>query len=103
MGVPSWNFILGLSLNVRVFPSELVDHDSASGALIHANTEDKKREAYEQGKSEAVKKQQSTGTMPNLKNPKVEARWIDGKVIGNRYVDGHFEYVIVEQARWEEL
>jgi hypothetical protein len=75
----------------------------ASGALIHYNTEDKKREAFEQGKSDAVKKQQATGTMPNLKNPKVEARWIDGKVIGNRYVDGHFEYVIVEQARWEEL
>jgi hypothetical protein len=75
----------------------------ATGALVHSSTEDKKREAYEQGKSDANKKQQAMGTMPNLKNPKVEARWIDGKAIGNRYVDGHFEYIIVEQARWEEL
>lgn len=74
----------------------------ASGALIHSNTEDKKREAVDLAKADASRKQQS-GTMPNLKSPKVEAHWIDGKIIGNRYVDAHFEYVIVEQARWEEL
>ena len=74
----------------------------ATGALIHSNTEDKKREAVDQAKSDANKKLQS-GAMPNLKNPKVEAHWVDGKIIGNRYVDAHFEYVIVEQARWEEL
>jgi hypothetical protein len=75
----------------------------ATGAFIHSNIEDKKREAYDQGKTDALKKPQASGTMPNLKNPKVEARWMDGKVIGNRYIDGHFEYVIIEQARWEEL
>jgi len=31
------------------------------------------------------------------------AHRVVGKIIGNRYVDAHFEYVIVEQARWEEL
>lgn len=75
----------------------------ATGALIHSNIEDKKHEAYDQGKTDAIKKQQASGTMPNLKNPKIEARWMEGKVIGNRYIDGHFEYVIIEQARWEEL
>ena len=39
--------------------------------------------------------------MPDLKNPKVEARWIEGKVAGNRYIDGHFEYIIVEPAHWD--
>ena len=39
--------------------------------------------------------------MPSLRNPKVESRWIEGRVIGNRYVDGHFEYIISEPARWE--
>ena len=75
----------------------------ATGALVHSNTEDKKREAYDQGKTDVLKNQQTNGTMPNLKNPKIEARWMDGKVVGNRYIDGHFEYVIIEQARWEEL
>lgn len=74
----------------------------ATGAFINSNIEDKKHDAYEKGKSDAATKQQVSGNMPNLKNPKVEARWIDGKITGNRYVDGHFEYVIIEQARWEE-
>lgn len=74
----------------------------ATGALVHSNTEDKKRESYEQGKTDATRKLQSNGTMPNLKNPKVEAHWIDGKISGSRYIEGHFEYVIVEPARWEE-
>lgn len=74
----------------------------AAGALIHSSNEDKKRDAYEQGKSDTLKKQQGNASMPNLKNPKVEAHWMDGKISGNRYIEGHFEYVIVEPARWEE-
>jgi len=74
----------------------------ATGALLHSSAEDKKREAYERGKSDATKNQQASGAMPNLKNPKVEARWIDGRIVGSRFIDGHFEYVIVEPARWEE-
>lgn len=74
----------------------------ATGALIHSSTEDKKRDAYEQGKLDAVKKQQANENMPSLKNPKVEAHWIDGKISGNRFIEGHFEYVIVEPARWGE-
>ena len=74
----------------------------ATGALLHSNAEDKKREAYEQGKADANKSHESSGSMPNLQNPKVEARWIDGRIAGSRYIEGHFEYVIVEPARWEE-
>lgn len=29
------------------------------------------------------------------------ARWIEGKVIGNRYIDCHFEYIIIEPAHWD--
>lgn len=75
----------------------------AAGALIGDGIEDKKKEAYEDGK----KSVQSTnalnrpvGSPPELKSAKVEARWIDGKVAGNRYVDGHWEYLIAEPARW---
>jgi hypothetical protein len=74
----------------------------AAGAILHSNTEDKKREAIDLAKADAAKNQQASGAMPNIKNPKVEALWVDGKIVGNRYIDGHFEYVIVEQARWEE-
>lgn len=71
-----------------------------TGGLIHSNTEKKEKEAFEKGKQSATQNQ-SSGVMPELRNPKVEARWVEGRVQGNRYVDGHFEYIIVEQARWE--
>jgi hypothetical protein len=74
----------------------------ATAALVHSRTENKTRVAYEEGRLDSEKKQMASGTMPSLKNPKVEARWVDGKITGNRYVEGHFEYVIVEPARWEE-
>jgi hypothetical protein len=71
-----------------------------AGNAIHDNNEKKQKEAFEKGKQSATQNQ-SSGVMPELRNPKVEARWVEGRVQGNRYVDGHFEYVIVEQARWE--
>ena len=73
----------------------------AAGALLHNNSEDKKREAYSQGQSEEKAKHAKSGVAPTLTNPQVEARWVEGKVIGNRFIDGHFEYVITEPARWE--
>lgn len=38
---------------------------------------------------------------PNLSQPKVESRWVEPKVSGNRYIEGHFEYIITEPARWQ--
>lgn len=73
-----------------------------TGALIQNSVDNKKQSAYEQGKRDAASSQKNTGNMPTLQNPKVEARWMEGKIIGNRFVDGHFEYVIIEPARWEE-
>ena len=70
-----------------------------AGSLIHENTEKQKQEAFEKGQAAAPKK--ASGEMPSLKNPKVEARWVDAKTIGNRYVVGHWEYIIMEPARWE--
>lgn len=70
-----------------------------AGGLLYDAGEDKRRAGYEAGKKAGSKPQ--SGTMPALSQPKVEARWVDSKVIGNRYVEGHFEYVIVEPIRWE--
>lgn len=71
-----------------------------TGSVIHENTEKQKEEAYKKGLASAPKSK--SDSMPNLKNPKVDARWIEGRIIGNRYVESHWEYIIVEPARWEE-
>ena len=86
-------FILALSgsLVAQEFPVE----------TIFENGEKKKKEAYENGQKNAKAELSKQGHMPDLKNPKVEARWIEGKVAGNRYIDGHFEYIIVEPAHWD--
>ena len=39
--------------------------------------------------------------VPDLKDPKVEARWIEDKIMGNRFIEGHYEYLITEPAHWE--
>ncbi len=71
-----------------------------AGSVIHDNTETQKQEAYKRGQASAGKTKPNS--MPDLKSPKVDARWIEGRIIGNRYVEAHWEYVITEPARWEE-
>ena len=72
-----------------------------AGGLIGNNFYNKK----EREKKEAfLKGQKATpvqGQAPNVKPPKVETYWIEGKVVGNRYIEGHFEYVISEPSRWD--
>ncbi len=71
-----------------------------TGAAIHSSVESQRKEAFEQGKKQG---QPSTpGEKPQLTEPKVEAYWMEGKVSGNRYIDAHWEYQIVEPARWEK-
>ncbi|MGK5089407.1 hypothetical protein WDW86_17795 [Bdellovibrionota bacterium FG-2] len=70
-----------------------------AGALIGGSVEDQKQEAYEKGK--ASKAPATPAGSPRLQEPKVEAHWVDSSVIGNRYVEGHWEYQIIEPARWE--
>ena len=71
-----------------------------AGSVIHENTEKQKDEAFQKGQASAHRKPQ--GTTPTLKNAKVEAHWIEGRITGSRYVEPHWEYQIVEPARWEE-
>lgn len=72
-----------------------------AGSVIHEETEKQKKEAFLQGRASAPRSA-SQGAMPSLKSPRVESHWIEGKIQGNRYIEGHFEYVIVEPARWED-
>ena len=67
--------------------------------ILHKNGEKDRSQAFALGQKTAPNR---PANMPSLKNPKVEAKWVEGRIIGNRYVEGHFEYVILEPARWEE-
>lgn len=73
---------------------------SVAGAAIHENTEREKEIAYLKGR-ESERSKSRTQAMPALQQPKVEAVWVESKVMGNRFVEGHFEYVITEPTRWE--
>ena len=70
-----------------------------TGSLIHKNSEKAKKEAFLKGQQSAPPV--ASGTMPALSTPKIETHWVEGRVQGNRFVEGHFEYVIVEPARWD--
>ena len=71
-----------------------------TGSVIHSDMEDEKREAYQKGRASAPSPK--NGVMPALKNPKVESKWVEAHTSGNRYIEGHFEYIITEPARWED-
>lgn len=71
-----------------------------AGSAIHNEMEDQKKEAYLKGKASGPSPK--AGAMPALKTAKVESRWIEGHSTGNRYIEGHFEYIITEPARWDE-
>lgn len=71
-----------------------------AGSAIHESNEKDKELAYLKGK-EAERKSSKAGSPPSLQEPKVEAVWVESKVVGNRYIEGHFEYVITEPTRWE--
>lgn len=71
-----------------------------TGSAIHESNERDKELAYLKGK-EAQRKSAKRKTVPSLQQPKVEAQWVESKVVGNRYIDGHFEYIITEPTRWE--
>lgn len=68
-------------------------------AVIHENSEKEKREAFLKGQASVPPPQ--AGVMPSLKPARVESQWIEAHPVGtNRWVDGHFEYLIVEPSRW---
>ncbi len=71
-----------------------------AGNAIHESNEKDKELAYLKGK-EAERKSSKAVSPPSLQQPKVEAVWVESKVVGNRYIEGHFEYIITEPTRWE--
>ncbi|MCB0386612.1 MAG: hypothetical protein KDD43_14565 [Bdellovibrionales bacterium] len=70
----------------------------ATGSILHKKMDSEKKAAFLKGRTSAP---HGKGAVPSLKEAKIESRWVEGRVVGNRYVDGHYEYVIVEPARWD--
>jgi hypothetical protein len=77
---------------------------AGTGYLAHGGIEGREKEAFEKGKKEGKKVPSDymggAPGEPTLLPPRVEARFVDEQVRGNVYVPAHFEYVIVEPARW---
>lgn len=68
-----------------------------TGNAIYDQKEQEKEIALLKSRS---KSQGTPPPPPSLAEPKVEARWVESKVVGNKWVEGHYEYVITEPTRW---
>jgi len=86
------NVIIGTALGGMV--------GAIAGSEIHKSQEEQKKEAFLKGRASAPS--QATGVMPSLTQPKVRTEWVESHTVGNRYVEGHFEYVIEEPSRWDQ-
>lgn len=71
-----------------------------AGSAVYGSNERDKELAFLKGK-EAERKTSKGQATPALQEPKVEAIWVESKVVGNRYIEGRFEYIITEPTRWE--
>ncbi|MDZ4661259.1 MAG: hypothetical protein SGJ18_06520 [Pseudomonadota bacterium] len=70
-----------------------------TGSVIHKEMDEQKKEAFLKGRASSPPQQ--AGVMPSLTQAKVRTEWIESRVSGNRFVEGHFEYVIEEPSRWD--
>ena len=70
-----------------------------AGSALHDEIKTREAQAYVKGRASAPPK--TSGAMPSLREAKVESRWIEGRVVGNRYIEGHYEYIIIEPTRWD--
>jgi hypothetical protein len=76
---------------------------ASAGYAAHSMVDGREKDAYDKGKNDGEKiLGASAGTQgtPTLLPPKVESRFVDEQVRGNVYIPAHFEYIIVEPARW---
>jgi ABC-type uncharacterized transport system auxiliary subunit len=72
-----------------------------AGSVIHSSTEKDKAEAFKAGQAMAP-----PSIDPNEQPKLIQAQWraevVEAKRIGNRFVPKHVEYIITDQARWED-
>jgi hypothetical protein len=76
------------------------------GYVADRYVKDEKDESYRKGKVDKEKEisgrlDSTSVNQPRLIPAKTEARWVPDQVRGNTFIPGHFEFQIVEGARWE--
>ena len=52
------------------------------------------------GKKKKTTKKGNEEVPPLLTRPKVKRIWVKDQIKGNRYVKGHWEYIIEENSKW---
>ncbi|MBF0363667.1 MAG: hypothetical protein HQK49_21795 [Oligoflexia bacterium] len=52
----------------------------------------------------AINTQSTVGkdSIPDVLKPKVEKIWVEPKIEGGKYIQGHFIWQIIDEARWNE-
>ena len=75
----------------------------ATGYLVHESIDGREKEAYQKGKDDSKKtnpEYAAEGGEPVLIPARVEPKFVDDQVRGSVFIPKHFEYRIVEPARW---
>lgn len=68
-----------------------------TGMSLHEQKEQEKELALLKNRKQESSR---TPTPPSLQQPKVEAHWVESRAVGNKWVEGHYEYIITEPTRW---
>lgn len=68
-----------------------------TGSSLHDQKEQEKEIALLKSQSKSASR---SPAVPELQQPKVEAYWVESKAVGNKWIEGHYEYVISEPTRW---
>jgi len=79
---------------------------AGAGFMMGEHLKNEKQEAVSLARKGADEEnsrhiQSTQAGAPRLISPRTEARWVSDQIRGNVFVPGHFEYVIVEGAKWE--
>lgn len=82
---------------------------AGAGYIADREIKDSKDDAYKKGKEDALKENADKqaqydggdSRQPQLIPPKTEARWVPDQIRGQTFIPGHFEYVILQGARWQ--
>ena len=70
-----------------------------AGSALQSEISAREAAAFAKGRNSSTRKRPSS--LPALREAQVESRWIEGRVVGNRYIEGHYEYIITEPTRWD--
>ena len=78
---------------------------AGAGLAMDQYVRGEREEAAKDVKDQAVREAEShaaaaTGPEPKLIPARTEARWVPDQARGTTFIPGHFEYVIVEGAKW---